>query len=158
MEIITRRMNRIYNSGITPEGFVRSIFTPIPKVKKADQCSDFITISLISHISKSLLHLLKKKTTPIIEKHLAETQMGFRKGKGTRDAIFSLRAISERVKKMYVCFVYYQKAIWIINWCHIVRQEYQSWNKDWSSISTGTSMLLWESRMEAPEEYAWEKE
>ena len=40
--------------------------------------------------------------------------MGFRKGKGTRDAIFQLRMISERVteigKKIYVCFVDYQKA------------------------------------------------
>src|SRR3989442_2140284 len=55
--------------------------------------------------------------------------MGFRKGKGTRDAIFQLRMISERVtqmnrekefqgkkkkkvkkKKIYLCFVDYQKA------------------------------------------------
>ena len=52
--------------------------------------------------------------------------MDFRKGKGTRDAIFQLRMISERVtqmnrkkelqgkktkkKKLYLCFVDYQKA------------------------------------------------
>src|SRR5688572_26733805 len=55
--------------------------------------------------------------------------MGFRKGKGTRDAIFQLRMISKRVtqmntekevvqdgktkkkeKKLYPCFVDYQKA------------------------------------------------
>ena len=53
--------------------------------------------------------------------------MDFRKGKGTRDAIFQLRMISERVtqmntgkevqeektkkgKKLYRCFVDYQKA------------------------------------------------
>ena len=53
--------------------------------------------------------------------------MGFRKGKGTRDAIFQLRMISERItqmnkekeiqgkmttkkKKIYLCFVDYQKA------------------------------------------------
>src|SRR3989442_9785215 len=54
--------------------------------------------------------------------------MGFRKGKGTRDAIFQLRMISERItqmnrekviqgkkkkqmkrKKIYLCFVDYQK-------------------------------------------------
>src|SRR2546425_282023 len=56
-------------------------------------------------------------------------RMGFRKGKCTRDAIFQLRMISERItqmnrdkkikgkkkkktkrKKMYICFVDYQKA------------------------------------------------
>src|SRR2546425_4812786 len=53
--------------------------------------------------------------------------MGFRKGKGTRDAIFQLRMISERIidliaekvkkrkkttkrKKLYLCFVDYQTA------------------------------------------------
>ena len=54
--------------------------------------------------------------------------MGFRKGKGTREAIFQLRMISERItqmnrerdsgkkkkimkrKKIYLCFVDYQKA------------------------------------------------
>ena len=53
--------------------------------------------------------------------------MGFRKGKGTRDAIFQLRLIGERIidlnaekvikrkkttkgKKLYLCFVDYQKA------------------------------------------------
>ena len=40
--------------------------------------------------------------------------MGFRKGKGTRDAIHQLRTIWERSlqmdKKVYLCFVDYQKA------------------------------------------------
>ena len=40
--------------------------------------------------------------------------MGFRKGKGTRDAIFQLRMICERAMQMnkvvYLCFVDYQKA------------------------------------------------
>ena len=40
--------------------------------------------------------------------------MGFRKGKGTRDAIFQLRTICERSlemgNKIYLCFIDYQKA------------------------------------------------
>ena len=40
--------------------------------------------------------------------------MGFRKGKGTRDAIYQLRMNSEKSvqmgKNLYVCFVDYQKA------------------------------------------------
>ena len=40
--------------------------------------------------------------------------MGFRKGKGTRDAIYQLRMISEKSvqigKNLYVCFVDYPKA------------------------------------------------
>jgi len=94
---------------------------------RAQECSDFRTIALISHASKILLHLIKRRITPIIERQLSDSQMGFRKGKGTRDAIFQLRMISERLmqmntekikdgkklkkgKKLFLCFVDYQKA------------------------------------------------
>ena len=85
------------------------------------------TIALISHASKILLHLIKRRISPIIERQLADSQMSFRKGKGTRDAIFQLRMINERItqtntkvlnqskkiikgRKVYLCFVDYQKA------------------------------------------------
>ena len=75
-----------------------------------------------------MLHLIKRRIAPIVERQLGDSQMGFRKGKGTRDAIFQLRVISERItqmntekevvqdgktkkeKKLYLCFVDYQKA------------------------------------------------
>ena len=37
---------------------------------------------------------------PLVESQLEDSEMGFRKGKGTRDAIFQLRMISERVPQM----------------------------------------------------------
>src|SRR5258708_23740608 len=124
---MTSLINKIYKSGYMPEDFRKSIFRPIPKVSKAQECSDFRTIALVSHASKVLLHLIKRRITPIIERQLGESQMGFRKGKGTRDAVFQLRMISEKItdmdiekvkkrkktkerKKLYLCFVDYQKA------------------------------------------------
>ena len=89
-------MNKIYNTGIIPDDFLQNIFITIPKVNRAQDCSDYRTISLISHTSKILLQLINNRITPIIERHLSERQMGFRKGKGTRDAIFQLRTIAER--------------------------------------------------------------
>jgi retron-type reverse transcriptase len=63
--------------------------------------------------------LIKRRITPIIENQIGDSQMGFRKGKGTRDAIFQLRMISERYlqmgKKVYLCFVDYQKAFDRVN-------------------------------------------
>jgi len=127
MEIMVKLINKIYNSGYIPDDFRKSIFIPVPKVSRAQECNDFRTIALISHSSKILLHLIKRRISPIIERQLADSQMGFRKGKGTRDAIFQLRMISERVtqmniegvkqgkkitkgRKVYLCFVDYQKA------------------------------------------------
>ena len=105
IQAITRLMNRIYNTGIIPDDFLQTIFITVPKVQQAQECADFRTISLISHTSKILLHLINTRITPIIERHLSNSQMGFRKGRGTKDAIFQFRTIIERSmqvnKKVY---------------------------------------------------------
>src|SRR5438132_5984741 len=112
---MTKLKNKIYNVEYIPDDFRKSIFIPIPKTTKALDCSDYRTIALISHASKILLQLIKKRITSIIERQLSESQIGFRKYKGTRDAIFQLRMIGERSlkvgRKLYLCFVDYQKAL-----------------------------------------------
>src|SRR6267154_1550290 len=100
IETMTSLINKIYRSEYIPEDFRKSIFIPIPKVSKAQECSDFRTIALVSRASKVLLHLVKRRITPIIESQLGESQMGFRKGKDTRDAVFQLRMISEKLIDM----------------------------------------------------------
>ena len=95
IETITRLINMIYKSGYIPEDFRKSIFVPLPKVAKAQDCSDYRTIALISHASKILLQLIKRRITPIIERQLGDSQMGFRKGKGTRDAIYQFKKKSK---------------------------------------------------------------
>ena len=67
MEIMSRLINKIYKSGQIPEDFRKSIFVPVPKVNRAQECNDFRTIALISHASKVLLHLIKRRITPIVE-------------------------------------------------------------------------------------------
>jgi len=57
-------------------------------------------ISLTSHTSKILLHIIKNRMATIIKRQLGESQMGFRKGKVTRDASFQLRVIKERAIQM----------------------------------------------------------
>ena len=64
--MMTRLINKIYQSGFISEDFRENIFVPIPKVSKAQECSDFRTIALISHASKILLHVIKRRITPII--------------------------------------------------------------------------------------------
>ncbi|KAG1657347.1 putative uncharacterized transposon-derived protein F52C9.6 [Nymphon striatum] len=66
-QIILQLINDIYETGNLPDDFVNSIFIPIPKVNKAKDCSDFRTISLISHAAKILLYIIKNRITPIIE-------------------------------------------------------------------------------------------
>jgi hypothetical protein len=39
IETVTRLINKIYKSGYIPEDFRRSVFVPLPKVNKAQDCS-----------------------------------------------------------------------------------------------------------------------
>jgi retron-type reverse transcriptase len=98
---------------------LKNIFTPIPKKNKAQECDEHRIISLISHTSKILLQLIKSRITPIIENVLSDTQLGFRKGKGTRDAIFQIRILCEntlkRGKNIHMCFIDYKKAFDRVN-------------------------------------------
>jgi hypothetical protein len=54
------------------------------------------TISLLSHASKVLLIIIKKRIKKRIEENLEDDQFGFREGKGTREEILALRLILER--------------------------------------------------------------
>ena len=73
LKIITKMINLVYISGYIPVDFRKSIFIPIPKTAKANECSDFRTIALISHISKILLQIVKARITPVVERHLSES-------------------------------------------------------------------------------------
>ena len=118
-EEITTLINDIYQTGVIPKDFTSGIFVALPKVNKATNCSDHRTISLISHASKILLRVIMNRINPIIDKHLDDTQLGFRKGKGTRDGIFLLRNTCERMmdcqKELNLCFIDYAKAFDRVN-------------------------------------------
>ena len=119
IHLMTLLINRIYTTGIYPDEFLWSVFLPLPKVNKATKCSDHRAISLIPHASKILLQISNRRITPIINQHLSDSQLGFRKGRGKRDGIFLLRTICERMieKKtdILLCFIDYTKAFDRIN-------------------------------------------
>ena len=110
----------IYNTGIWPEDFTKSVMIPIPKKSNAMDCADYRTISLISHASKILLKILNNRIQAKADMMLSKTQFGFRKGCGTREAIGVMRAICERSlehgNEVFICFVDFEKAFDRIDW------------------------------------------
>jgi len=62
---------------------------------QATKYSDHRTISLITHTAKIVAKVLRRKIERKIGDVLGEDQFGFRRGKGTGDAIGMLRIISE---------------------------------------------------------------
>ena len=68
----------------------------------------------MSQLSKVLFRAVMNRVRGKINERALEEQYGFRKGKGTTNAIFALRLIIERSvemqKTVLLCFVDYEKA------------------------------------------------
>ena len=73
-----------------PQDWKRSVFIPIPKKGNAKECSNYCTIALISHTSKVMLKILKARIQQQMNCTLPDVQVGFRKGRGTRDQIVNI--------------------------------------------------------------------
>ena len=92
----------------------RSFFVPIPKKENAKERSNYCTIALISHASKVMLKILLARLRQYMNRELPDVQIGFRKGRGTRDQIANIHWIIEKPrefqKNIDLCFIDYAKA------------------------------------------------
>ena len=75
----------------------RSVFIPIPKKGNAKECSNYCTITLISHTSKAMLKILQAKLQQYVNQELPDVQAGFRK-RGNRDQIAASTGSSKKQK------------------------------------------------------------
>ena len=95
-------------------GLERSVFIPIPKKGNAKNCSNYHTITRISHASKVMLKILQARIQQHVNRELPDVQAGFRKGRGTRDQIANICWIMEKArefqKNIYFCFIDHAKA------------------------------------------------
>ena len=76
---------QIWKTQQWPQDWKRSVFIPIPKKGNAKECSNYCTIALISHASKVMLKILQTSLQQHVNHELSGVQVGFRKGRGTRD-------------------------------------------------------------------------
>ena len=96
----------------------KSVFIPVPKkgrlTRQFEQCSNYCTIALISHDSKVMLKILQARLQQYVNHELPDVQVGFRKGRGSRDQIANICWIIEEArgfkKNIYFCFTDYAKA------------------------------------------------
>ena len=80
-------------------GLEKVSFIPIPKKGNAKECSNYRTITLISHTSKVMLKILQARLQQYMNHELPDVQAGFRKGRGTRDQIANIRWIIEKARE-----------------------------------------------------------
>ena len=78
---------QIWKTHQWPQDWKRSVFIEIPKKGNAKECSNYCTITLISHASKVMLKILQARLQQYVNREFPDVQTGFRKGRGTRDQI-----------------------------------------------------------------------
>ena len=97
-----------------PQDWKRLVFIPIPKKGNAKECSNYRTISLISHARKIILKIVQARLQQYVNHELPDVQAGFRKGRRTRDQIANICCIIAKArefqKNIYYCFIDYAKA------------------------------------------------
>ena len=76
---------QIWKTQKLPQDWKMSVFIPIPKKGNAKECSNYRTIAFISHARKVMLKILQAKFQQYMNQELPDVQVGFRKGRGTRD-------------------------------------------------------------------------
>jgi len=93
LKIMKKLINTIYETGEWPNDFTEITIIALKKKPQAKKCSDHRTTSLIAHTAKIVAKIFRRRIEKKIEDVLGEDQFGFRRGKGTRDAIGMLRII-----------------------------------------------------------------
>ena len=104
------------------------------------ECSNYHTITLISHASKVMLKILQARLQQYMNHELPDVHAGFRKGRGTRDQIANICWIIEKArefqKNTYFCLLTMPKplTVWITIKCGKFwkRWEYKTiWPTSW---------------------------
>ena len=104
---------QIWKTQQWPQDWKRSVFIPIAKKGNAKECSNYRTIALIPHDSKGMLKILQARLQQYVNRQLPDVQVGFKKGRGTRDQIANTRWIMKKArefqKNIYFCFIDYAR-------------------------------------------------
>ena len=74
-------------------------FIPIPKKDNAKECSNHLTIAIISNTSKVMLKVLQVRLQKYMSQELSDVQAGFRKGRRSRNQIASICWIIEKTRE-----------------------------------------------------------
>jgi len=98
VKVLHRICQQIWKTQQWPQDWKMSVFIPIPKKGNSKECPKYRTIALISHATKVMLKILQARLQQYVNRELPDVQVGFRKGRGTRDKIANIRWIMEKAR------------------------------------------------------------
>ena len=94
MKVLHSIGNQIWKT-VVATGLEKVSFNSDPK-GNAKECSNYYTIALILRASKVILKILQARLQQYMNQELSDVQVGFRKGRGTRDQIANICWITEK--------------------------------------------------------------
>ena len=105
---------QIWKTQHWPQDWKRSAFIPVPKKGNAKECSNYRTVALISHASKVMLTIVHARFQQYVNHELPDSQVGFRKGRGTGDQTANICWIIKkaRVPEKTLLLIYWLKPIY----------------------------------------------
>ena len=119
VKVLHEICQQVWKTQQWPQDWKRSVFIPIPMIGNAKECSNYLTIALISQASKVKLKILQARLQNYVNCELPKVQVGFRKGRATGDQIANIRWILNKArefqKNIYFSFVDYAKALTVRN-------------------------------------------
>ena len=74
VKIIHKLVNDIYKTGVIPTSMNESIFIRLPKKPKATMCTEYRTLSLMSHVLKVILKVILLRNKQKIENEISNLQ------------------------------------------------------------------------------------
>lgn len=120
VKILWELCNQVWNTGTWPPEWAESIFIPLHKKGRTENCSNYRTISLISHASKVMLCVIHTRLRNYLDSQIPPEQAGFAKGRGTREQILNIRQLIEKHREfrqpLILCFIDYNKAFDCVQW------------------------------------------
>ena len=122
VKVLHSTSQQIWKTQQWPQDWNWSVFIPISKKGNAKQCSNYHTIALISHARKIMLKILQATLQQNMNQELPDIQVGFRKGRATRNQVANICWVMEKSrefkKNIYFCIFDYAKAsVWITTSC-----------------------------------------
>jgi len=75
---------QIWKAQQLPQNWKRSVFIPFPKKGNAKECSNYRTVTLISHASKVMLKILQARLQQYVNHELPNVQVGLKRQKNQR--------------------------------------------------------------------------
>ena len=80
VKVLHSKSQQIWKTQQWPQEWKRSLFIPIPKKGNAKECSNYLTIALISNASKVMLKILQTRLQQYVNRELSDVQAGFLQG------------------------------------------------------------------------------